>query len=273
MWIGNMREGKLVLEAWQRELRIPEARVQQIAAGLAELFALKPEEWLPNPVDMLQWCKGFENEWDAPLARGVDGVTVVTVQGLRRFGDVIGKQPPFGSFSPMQEADRQHEAIDKELNARSSWADHLVVEFSQALATGRPARKPAKAPDAPYPARWNIVWITTSDEVASYISLDELRDALGLTQCREGDYVLVLSYALPSTSKTRVPTAIEGLGGWPWWPAKPGDAQRAMNYRTGVHGPREFVHAADEIPVGAARIQVKGRLARNWDDPPPASAA
>jgi len=145
------------------------------------------------------------------------------------------------------------------------------VELSRALAEGRAPSKPGKALDAPYPARWNTVWVTTKDEVASYISLDELRDALGLTHCRENDYVLVFSYALGSTGNTRVPMAIEGLGGWAWWPASPGDEQRSINYRTGEIGPREFVHSADAIPAGAVRIQTKGRLLRNWDDSPPLS--
>jgi hypothetical protein len=269
LWVGNMREGSFVLEAWKTELRVPEPRAQQIAAALARLLASGPDEWAANLMDVLQWCKGFEKEWDAPVARGAEGVIFVTVQRLRRFREVMGKLPPYGSFSPMDEAYQQEEAIDKEVNAGGTWADSLLLEFSRALAEGRVPRKAGKAPDAPYPARWSIVWVAIKDEVDSYISLDELRDALGLTHCRENDYVLVFSYTLGSTRNARVPTAIEGLGGWAWWPASPGNEQRAINYRTGEIGPREFVHSADEIPAGATRIQIKGRLLRNWDDSPP----
>jgi hypothetical protein len=117
----------------------------------------------------------------------------------------------------------------------------------------------------PHPERFDILWAVCYNDLKGFGSPDEVRDSLGLTHLRPFFKIVAFNYLLPGGVSARIPTAIEALGSWAYWPATATEAQRTMNYRTGKLGPEEFVHEA-VIPPDTMRYEWVGEISGNWDD-------
>jgi hypothetical protein len=136
---------------------------------------------------------------------------------------------------------------------------------------GRPLGKRSDPPAlcgglaVPYPERFDILWVVRYDDLKGLGTPDEVRDSLGLTYFRRFFKIVAFNYLLPGGASARIPTAIEALGSWAYWPARATEAQRTMNYRTGKPGPEEFVHEAVIAP-DTMRYEWLGEISRSWDD-------
>jgi hypothetical protein len=136
---------------------------------------------------------------------------------------------------------------------------------------GRPLGKRSEPPgvpeglSVPHPERFDILWAVRCSDLKGFGSPDEVRDSLGLTHLRPFFKIVAFNYVLPAGVSARIPTAIEALGSWAYWPAPATEAQRTMNYRTGEAGPEEFVHEA-VIPPDTMRYEWVGEISGNWDD-------
>src|SRR5205085_10153473 len=96
----------------------------------------------------------------------------------------------------------------------------------------------------PYPDRFDLVWAVVDREMPRNVSTDEIRDSLGLVHFCAGEHLVCFAYPSSERAFLLIPTCIEAMGGWAFWPPIQGDSQRTVNYHTGVGGPREFVHSA-----------------------------
>jgi hypothetical protein len=110
--------------------------------------------------------------------------------------------------------------------------------------------------------RLNILWAILEDELPSGTP-DEIRNVLGLTHLLRGESLVCFYYTF-GASDLRSPTAMEAMGGWAFWPARPGETQQTVDYKTGKSGPKEFVHAAS-VPPATMRLKLFGILECNWD--------
>jgi hypothetical protein len=128
--------------------------------------------------------------------------------------------------------------------------------------TGIPAACRSSPP--PYRERFDMAWALRERDLAE--TADQARDALGLVHFRRGEDLVFITYRLAGNISPRVPTVVEAMGGWAYWPARDLGNQTSLDYHKGIRGLQEFVHSAD-VPPGTMRVRWMGRLMRNWDDP------
>src|SRR5438132_3912249 len=91
---------------------------------------------------------------------------------------------------------------------------------------------------SPLPERFDVVWAAREADVLMYHDGDLLRDVLGLVHFYKGEEIVLFSYASPRRGFVHVPTVVEAMGGWAFWPAPPRQPQTTINYRTGHRGLR-----------------------------------
>lgn len=141
----------------------------------------------------------------------------------------------------------------------------VVALFRKPLGQRDTAPGCCRSWNPPFPERFSLVWASRERDVSHALAADDLRDKLGLVHFYRGEKIVCFTYTLPAGILPLVPTCIEALGSWQYWPARPHQAQRSMDYRTGILGPREFVHAA-EVDPRSMEYRWVGELGRNWDD-------
>jgi hypothetical protein len=110
-----------------------------------------------------------------------------------------------------------------------------------------------------------MVWAVREHDLPPHATADDARNLLGLADFRKGGDLVFFTYLLPEGASPRVPTAVEALGAWAYWPAKDLRKQTTMDYSRGTPGPREFVHSGD-VPPDTMGIRWTGKLARDWDE-------
>jgi len=110
-----------------------------------------------------------------------------------------------------------------------------------------------------------MLWAVREHDLPAQLTPDDARNLLGLVRFRKGEDLVFFTYSQTVGTPPRVPTAVEALGGWAYWPARDLRKQTTMDYHKGTPGPHEFVHSAD-VPPDTMSIRWLGRLARDWDD-------
>lgn len=259
-WNGTPAGGRLILRAWRREWRVGKVRASQIAQPLIARLLVGAAPFLGG-LQELKCCRAYEAALGAPPARLSKKVPLSSARTLNEISRYYFDMED-GVFSS---ADL--DGLDKMFQTTNSAEQKKVLDlFLRPL--GKRSRPPREchSPDPPNPERLDCVWVSLRKDVLKYPKADELRDALGLVHFRTGDKIILFEYNLPDHVSAFIPTTVEALSGWAFWPGLHGQAQRTVNYRTGDRGPREFVHAAD-IGPDLMRFRWLGTSSRNWDDP------
>ncbi len=254
----------MILRAWHSEFRVDARSISDLGQPLIQMLQSEGPRGITNGLSRLQCWRGFESGWRAPVARHVNGnpmATAMTVAALcRHYFDF----DPGGGLISHEEYDSVVLLVQK-TNADDQ--RKLTALFLQPL--GKRKRVPAQCQSSrlPYPGRFDMVWALRERDIPGHANPDEIRDTLGLVHFRAGEDVTLFTYTLEEQCTLRVPTVVEAMGQWAFWPAARAEQQRTLNYRDGRAGPREFVHSA-EINPRSMRPRWVGRLARNWDDVP-----
>ena len=261
-WTGATTRGSMILRAWRRESRVNLSRVEQIAQPLIDTLKAEGARPFARDLSRLNCLRGFEAVWGCPDAGDLGGARLAsgtTVTDLCRY--YFDMDSGLGLIS---EDDRNSIAL---LLQETNPAEQRKVLglFHRPLGkrTGVPASCWSSPP--PYPERFDMVWAVREHDFPTHLTPDDARDLLGLVRFRKGGDLVFLTYLLPRSTSPRVPTAVEALGGWAYWPAKDLPNQTTMDYSKGTPGPREFVHSAD-VPPDTMGIRWMGRLARDWED-------
>jgi len=263
-WNGHVAPGRLILRAWRQEWRVVSQRAKHIARPIAGILRTKgPDHFSKDPYcpNCLGNCRAFEPVLGAPPATKITDDVLATAHGLTAISRFYFEEDSGLGIASGSDVENLRSMFHRQ-NQRDQ--QKLLALFK------RPLGKRAAPPDSclssslPYPERFDIVWAVREKDMAGYVTADSIRDCLGLVHLRTAEELIVFTYPLPESLRAFVPTAIEALGGWAFWPVR-GQAQRTLDYRTGEQGPREFIHSA-AIPPGSMRYRSTGKLSRNWDD-------
>ena len=240
-----------------REERIDEERVKNVAEPLARLLLNSGSHFIDLNITILQCCRAFESAWYSPVAPIPGRATYTTVRTVsqiaRHYVDGIVSANDVKALGLLfKNTDRTDQK-------------KLLALFSTPLGQRRRLPDCCRGMTIPYTERLNLVWAFRQTEVPNDMGPDELRDVLGLVHFRRGETLVGFSYRLRQGTPIMVPTCIEAMGGWAFWPAQRDDEQLAVNYRTGARGPAEVVHPAI-VPPRTMKYRWEGDLTRNWDD-------
>jgi len=261
-WTGATTPGRMILRARRREWRVNPSRVEQVAKRLTDILKTEGADPFATDLSHLKCFRGFEAVWGCPEAGDLGGARLAsgtTVADLCRYYFDVDS-----GLGLISEADRESIAVSLQKTNPAEQRKVLAL-FQRPLGkrTGVPASCRSSPP--PYPERFDMVWALREHDLPPHVTADDTRNALGLVHFRKGGDLVFFTYLLPGSTSPRVPTAVEALGGWAYWPAKDLRKQTTMDYSKGTPGPREFVHSAD-VPPDTMGVRWMGRLARDWDD-------
>lgn len=263
-WIGQTTQGEMILNAWHNEFRVDAQSIRDLAQPLIQMLRAEGPRGITKGLSRLQCCRGFESAWRAPVARDVSGAPMATATTVTTMCRHYFDLDPGGGLISGRDYDNIVLLLQK-----TNPDDHrkLMGSFLQPLGKRKGVPAPCQSSRLPYPDRFDIVRALREDDVPAHATPDEIRDILGLVHFRAAQDVTFFIYRLEDNLTLHVPTVIEALGGWAFWPAAKPEKQKTRNYRDGRVGPREFVHSA-EIPPPSMRPRWVGTLTRNWDDAP-----
>ena len=261
-WTGATTPGKFILRAWRREWRVNTGRAVDLAKPLAQMLKTDGPVRFSDSLRDLACCRAFEAYWQSPpdgISKKATLTSVATVTALSRYS--FEDDPGAGGISPSA-----YDSIVTWFRQTNPGEQKKVLALFK-----RPLGKRKGVPDSwhdydpPYTDRLSIVWTCKEADVVKHSDPDELRNTLGLVHMRAGDDLVAFSYPLPKDTPALIPTSVEALGGWAFWPAPKGAEQRTMDYNAGNLGPREYVHPAEVVPT-TMRYRLVGTLSQNWDD-------
>lgn len=261
-WTGATTPGRFVLRAWRREWRVNTRRAADLATPLVRTLRTDGPARFRASLAGLACCRAFEAYWQSPpagISKKATLTTVRTVGELCRYS--FDEDPGAAGISP---------AIYNSILAlfrQTNPAEQRKVQalFKRPLGRRKSIPESCRACDPPYVDRLSIVWASGEEEVRKYSDADALRNALGLVRFQAGNDLVAFSYVLPEDTRALIPTSVEAMGGWAFWPARGGAEQRTMDYNTGSRGPREYIHPAEVAPA-AMHYRSLGSSKRNWDD-------
>jgi hypothetical protein len=248
-WTGTTTPGKFILRAWRREGRVNTVRAVDLTRPLAQMLKTDGPVRFSNSLRDLACCRTFEAHWQSPAAaisKKEMLTSVATVTALSRYN--FGDDPGAGGISPSA-----YDSILTWFRQTNPGEQRKVLAlFNRPLGKRKGIPDSWQDYDPPHTDRLSLVWACRETDVSNYSNPDELRNTLGLVHMRAGDDLVAFSYLLPKDTPALVPTSVEAMGGWAFWPAEKGAEQHTIDYNRGDAGPREYVHPAEVVP--------------NWDD-------
>ncbi|HXX24952.1 MAG TPA: hypothetical protein VEO19_17570 [Terriglobia bacterium] len=261
-WMGTTTPGRMVLRAWRLESRVKPSRVQQVARPLADTLKTDGPEPFARDLPRLNCFRAFEAVWGCPEAGDVVGdrlASGITVTRLCRY--YFDMDSGLGLIT---EDDRRSIAVSLQRTNPAEQRKVLAL-FQRPLGKRKGFPDTCRSSPPPYPERFGMVWAVREHDLPPHLTPDDARNLLGLVGFHKSEDLVFFIYQLSGGTLPRVPTAVEAMGGWAYWPAKDLRKQTTMDYSKGTSGPREFVHSAD-IPPETMGVRWMGRLAREWDD-------
>jgi hypothetical protein len=259
---GATTPGRMVLRAWRRESRVNLSRVQEVAKPLIDVLKTEGAEPFARDLSRLNCFRGFEAVWGCPEAEDVVGdrlASGITVTELCRYYFEMDS-----GLGPITEDDRRNIAV---LLQKTSPAEQrkVLALFQRPLGKRKGVPDSCRSSPPPYIERFDMVWAMREHDLPAHLTPDDARSLLGLVRFRKGEDLVFFTDPQTVGTPPRVPTAVEALGGWAYWPAKDLRKQATMDYSKGTPGLREFVHSA-EVPPETMGVRWMGRLAHDWDD-------